>query len=377
MARRKKIDNNAQYFTWDALLRQRDRHGSVPSVFMALSSVRGPGKTYGASVQMLKQFLGHPCALADIIGTKREIGLICRTKKTLGSFAEGVLGQVIKDKYPNSVIEETQVGGSISEIKWVFNPGDEDTKEEYRLGWVLPLNSRGYIKMVSSMLTGIGVVLMDEMIPEKGDPYVPDEFGKLKNIIDSISRGTDESPQAVDGQVRYVAVMMAGNATTADNPYFVGFGLQSQLQHDTINFRGDALVYQRCDLKAAVRRQNSSRFHAAIKDNEDVTSGFWNDDTAQVCKPASDWGPGRYEATLINNGARVGIIFYYESGIYYVTHSIDETCRNRLSLTASGEINTAFIKSHRYFKTIREAIFNGCVRYQSQACKSFVSVLRQ
>lgn len=376
MARRHKGNDDLPYFTWDYLLKQRDANGDVPSVFMALSSVRGPGKTYDASSQMLKQFLGHPCALADIIGTGREIALLCRTKKTLGHFAEGVLGQVIVDKYPMSVIEETVIGGAISQINWIFNPGDDDTKEEHILGWVIPLNSRGYVKTVSSMLTKIGVVLFDEMIPEKGDPYVPDEFGKLKNIINSISRGTDDSPQAVDGLPRYIAVMMAGNAITADNPYFDGFGMSGKIQYNTILYRGNSLVYQRCDNKNAIKRQNAGRFNAAVAENVNACEGFWNDDRGQICKPSKDWGSGRYDCTISYNGQKCGVIYYYESGLYYVTHSIDNTCNTNYSLTASGEVNTAFIKSSKYFKSLRDAIFGGLVRYQSLSCKKMLEVIR-
>lgn len=376
MGRKRKGNDEQQFFTWDYALGQLDKNGDVPSVFMALSSVRGPGKTYDASSQMLKQFLGHPCKLAELIGTGREIGLICRTKKTLGHFAEGVLGQVITDKYPMSVIEEVVVGGAISQINWIFNADDEELKEVKTLGWVLPLNSRGYIKTVSSMLTKIGVILMDEMIPEKGDPYVPDEFGKLKSIMGSISRGTDPSPQALPDAVRYVAVLMAGNAITMDNPYFEGFGMTSNIQRDTILYRGNSLIYQRCDNKNAIKRQGSSRFNAAIKDNEDACDGFWNDDNGQICKPSRDWGPGRYDCTISYNGHECGIVYYREVGLYYVTHSLDRTCYNKYSLTASGQVNYAFIKSSRYFKSLREAIFNGCVRYQSMSCKNMFSVLK-
>lgn len=370
MGRKRKGNDTQEFFTWDYLMGQTDCDNEVPSFFMAISSVRGPGKTYDMCSQMLKQRLGHECALSELIGTEREICLICRTKKQIGSFAEGVFGTVISDKYPNTVIEETSVGGDFGEITWVFDPNDEELCEKKRLGWVIPLNSRGAVKTSSSMFTKIGCVFMDEMIPEKGDPYVPEEFDKLVNILDSISRGDDESPHAIDGMIRYLPTFFAANAITIDNPYFEGFDLCSKLQNNTILYRGEGIVYQRCDNINAIKRQNDSRIHKAIKGYKSSCTGFKNDISSMICKPDADWGPCRYECTLVYEGDKLGVRYYYESGIYYISHKIDSTSNVRYSLTASGEINTAFIKTSRYFKTLREAMFNGLIRYQSSRCKS-------
>lgn len=371
MPRSKKGNNEQEYFTWDYLMKKLDRNGELPSYFMALSSVRGPGKTYDLSRQMLKQFLGHDCELARLIGTRRQIGLLCRTKNVLGNYAAGVLGQVIKDKYPMSQIEEVVVGGSISEIYWIMNPEDKECMERHLLGYVLPLNSRGYIKNVSSSLTGIGVVFMDEMIAEKGDPYVPKEFDKFINILQSISRGEDLSPHKVEGEIRYLPVFMAGNAISQNNPYFERFGLCGQLQKDTILYRGEGIVYQRCDNLNAIKRQKKSRLMRAVKE-EVSTTGFWDDNTSGICKPSSDWGRGVYECTLKNEGSKYGIVYYRECGIYYITDKIDDTCHNVYSLTVDGSPNVALLRSARYFKYLREAIFNGLVRFRTVGCRSIL-----
>ena len=376
MARKRKGNDTQQYFTWDYLMKQKDRDGEVPSFFMAISSVRGPGKTYDMCSQMLKQRLGHDCPLAELIGTRREIALICRTKKKIGNFAMGVFGQVIADKYPNSIIEEKMVGGAFGELTWVFDPNDKENCEEMRLGWVIPLNSRGDVKTSSSMFTDVGCVFFDEMIPEKGDPYVSEEFDKLINILDSISRGTDRSPHAVEGMIRYLPTFFAANAITAENPYFDGFDLTSKLQSNTILYRGDGLVYQRCDNMNAINRQSNSRIHKAVKGYNASCDGFRDDISAMICKPDDDWGPGRYDCTLYYDGEKYGVMYYPMSGLYYVSHSVDETCRFRYSLTAGGEINVAFLKSSDYFKTLRQAVFNGLIRYQSSKCRTVFEKIR-
>ena len=144
--RKRKGNNDLEYFTWDYIMSQTDSDGDVPGTFMACSRVRGPGKTYDIGRQMLKQRLGHPCKLAELIGTERLIGLIVRTKGAIGHTAQGVFGAVLADHYEGSFLKEIGISKAYSEIHWIF-PGDgDDEDEDILLGYVIALNGRDEVK---------------------------------------------------------------------------------------------------------------------------------------------------------------------------------------------------------------------------------------
>lgn len=372
MSRRKKGNDNDLYFTWDYLLSQVDRNGNIPSIFIAASRVRGPGKTYSMITQILNAFMGIECALSKLIGEGKKFCLMCRNVSEVGNIAEGMMHAVLQDQWADTTVEEIKhMQGAFSEIIWKHGKGEN--METYSVGYVVPLNSSVKIKRISSMFADVGCIFFDEFVSEDG-VYVGKEITKFQSIQNSMARGSSKD---TDGgkHVRYLPVMMACNCIDVTNPYYVEFGLISQLQDNTKLYKGDYLVYQRCDNINAAKRQRESGFNQAFKrSNYAGEQGYLAQNNLGVRnKPSDDWGEGEYSATLINSDEKFGVWYFPESGIVYVTHSVDMTGRFKYSLTADGMPNTEFIKRSSYFQGLRDAFCEGRMRFKSAKCKQIIA----
>lgn len=372
MSRRKKGNDNDLYFTWDYLLSQVDRHGNTPSIFIAASRVRGPGKTYSMITQILNAFMGIECALSKLIGEGKKFCLMCRNVSEVGNIAEGMMHAVLQDQWQDTAVEEIKhMQGAFSEIIWKHGKGEN--METFSVGYVVPLNSSVKIKRISSMFADVGCIFFDEFVSEDG-VYVGKEITKFQSIQNSMARGSSKD---TDGgkHVRYLPVMMACNCIDVTNPYYVEFGLISQLQDNTKLYKGDYLVYQRCDNINAAKRQRESGFNQAFKrSNYAGEQGYLAQNNLGVRnKPSDDWGEGEYSATLINSDEKFGVWYFPESGIVYVTHSVDMTGRFKYSLTADGMPNTEFIKRSSYFQGLRDAFCEGRMRFKSAKCKQIIA----
>lgn len=371
----KRLDNQ-QYFTWDFLMKQRDKNGEVPEIFIACSRVRGPGKTTDMGRQMLAQWMGDQCPLGELIGYYRKIAILTTTKQMLGTIAEGTLSSAISLFYPDCQITEKVQAKSYSEI-WLRRrvQPDEDKEGEFTeecMGYVLPLNSRKTIKEISGMFLEVGVMFLDEFIAPDND-YVPDFANKFIDIHNSVARGEDPSPQADPEKGRYVPVFLAANCITQDNPLFIEMDLTQNLQNDTRLYRGNGLVYQRCENTFAVSKQSGSRFNSAFGKSKYLDSRGWMiDDFACIEKPVRNWGRSIYEGTIIVEGKEYGAYWYPANGIIYVCHNVDSTCPHIYNATLDGKPNIPYLKTAQYWKTLRDSLHAGLVRFQDSSCAKAV-----
>lgn len=368
MRKKLKLDEQ-QYFTWDYIMSQKDRNGDVPEIFMACSRVRGPGKTTDIGRQMLAQWRGEPCPLVDLIGTRRKICILTPTKQMLGTVAQGTLSSAIAVHYPGLQVWETIQAKTYSEIH-LRTPGktDVDPPEEEVIGYVIPLNSRKTVKEISGLFLDVGVMFLDEFIAPDND-YVPDYVNKIIDIHNSIARGPDPSPQADPERGRYVPLFLAANCITQDNPLFVDLDLTQHLQNDTRIFRGVGCIYQRCENTFAVGKQAGSRFNQAFSRSGYLGSKGWMIDDFAACeRPSKSWGRAYYDATLVVEGAKYGAYWYPSNGYLYICHSVDETCPHVYNATIDGAPNVPYLRTGGWWKTLRDSLHRGLVRFQDAQC---------
>lgn len=335
-----------------SLLKMKDANGEDPAVYFVCSRVRGPGKTYSIGKHLIK----------DYFKTGKPFALLARYSKELGSLAEGVFAEMLRDNYPNYFISEKQaMKGTFSEIFLSHKEGEGEIKE--RCGFVLPLNAADSLKKISSMFAEVSTLYMDEFQPETGS-YLPDEIKKFLSVVGSVSRGGGSS-------VRYVPVIMSSNTISILNPYFEQTGLSTALQENTKKFKGDGFVYQKVENAELVEKHRAQGIARAFKNASsiDYSDDTWMvDNYSGIEKPTKEWGTAPYIATLMSDGKSYGVYFYRASRYLYISHKVDSTYPCVYSVKVDGSPNVA-IKTTNLYNNIRDGITRGTIRFDSLETK--------
>lgn len=343
-----------RFYHCDWLLRQKDRNGRKPIIYIVCSKVRGPGKTFSFTELLMK----------NLIDNGDKFILLCRLKDNLGYVAEGVFKAVLRQKYPEMTMYEQKVGHLYSNIFIDKQKGKE--KETIHAGYVIPLNAASGIKNISGMFTDAEAFFFDEFQPMTKREYIAGEVDKFKSIYESVARGNGET-------CRYVPVYMCSNTIDRYNPYFIALGLVSKLQDNTRIYRGNGFVYQQATNEYAVKAHKeygiASILNTGANDDYADDNTWANDCKAAVCKP-DDWGRPTYFTTISYDGNDYGVKYYSDVGIYYIDRTPDKKHPFRFCLTLDGEKNLPLLKTSPIAKILRDAIEGGCVRYKDNGCRN-------
>lgn len=344
------------------LFSKKDMYGKDPGIFCAISNRTG-GKTYGVGQVLMKYH--------DM--TSGKFGLICKNQSDLGMIARGVLGAVIRDKYPGwEIVEEVSKTKrfSVLKIRHLMASADEETGDpaEYKeeeLGFVFALNAASKLKDYSSLFVDVDILFMDEFQTEQ---YLSNEIDKIILLMGSIARG------GPDG-VRYVPLIMCSNSLSIENPYFTVWGVVNKLQSDTKFYRGDGLVIQRFTNEIVAEAQRNNPFNRAFKNAAmiatSVDNSWLNDDYSCVSKIENDWGKSIYMATLTDGDQTYGVR-KYDCGIYYISRSIDSTCPTVFAVSVDGMENVPILKTGLLFQTLRKQFARGNVRFSDLTVKNII-----
>lgn len=234
-------------------------------------------------------------------------------------------------------------------------------------GYAIALNNADTLKKYSHLFSDTGHMFFDEFQSETNH-YCSNEIQKLISIHTSIARGQGK-------QVRYVPMVLCGNAVSLINPYFVELGISSRLRDDTKFLRGDGFVMEQGWIESAALAQMDSAFNRAFAQNKYVQYSaqnvYLNDSKAFIEKPK---GQSRYLATLRYCGTDFGIREYAEQGIIYCDDHADSTYLNRITVTTQDhEINYVMLKRNDLFlSNLRYYFEQGCFRFKDMRCKDAV-----
>lgn len=344
-----------RFYNPKKLLMMKDRARSLPEIFISISN-RGAGKTYGFGQFLLATyFLGYG-----------RFGLLCRTQSELGHVAEGVLGKVVIDHYPEySLVEHVMQKGTYSTIE-LLHKNEQGDIEAILIGYVLPLNASDKIKKISSTFVSITCMFFDEF---QAVQYQPEETEKFVNIHFSVARGSEDG-------VRFVPVILASNSLTIENPYFTMFGIQNKIQANTHFYRGDGLVLERFVNFFVAEKQKQSAFNRACKNSKIIASNIdnaWlNDNYACVAKPTKDWGFSRYAATLKDGDKLYALRVFDDIGYWYIDRKVDANCKNIWALSVDGVENTPLLKTGNLFVNLRYKFLSGQVRFSDLSVKNIM-----
>lgn len=335
-----------KFYSNEKLMNSLDKNGEKPALYIVCSETRGPGKTFSFASLLLNNF----------IEKKEKFILFTRYKKDLGSIASGIFSEVIRQKFPDVILEEViKMKGAFSEITY------KSTKKTTICGYVIPLSACDDIKKVSSLFADCKICFFDEFQPIQSSTYLKDEVDLFINIHDSIARGGGSS-------VRYLPVILASNALDIYNPYFLRLGLTNKIQPETKFYKGEGLVFEKCDVEGLKEMHRDSAFHKAFKKEHDASGWYVSDPS--IGKPQNK--NMRYFATLIYENLYLGVYSIPSTGEYYIDMKGNENYNVVFNLTLNGKINTIFIDKTPLFSYLRDAVKLGMVYFSNTAVKRII-----
>ena len=343
---------NDGFYSGQTLLSKMDINGNRPEIYTCTGN-RSAGKT---------TYFNRYC-FNNFVRRKEKFGLLFRFSYELNDVPDKFFKDIGRLFFPDHIIRSAIRGnGAYCEL-FAFN-GPNDPHGE-SCGYALALNGADQIRRVSHMLSDTQRVFFDEFQSES-NKYCPGEITKFKSIHTSLARGNGQ-------QVRYLPVIMASNAVSLINPYYIEMGLSDRIRKDTKYLRAPGSVHEITFNESAAAAQMSSGFNQAFQDTKYLDFAaqniYLNDSLAFIGQPS---GRGRYMATLRCDGSVFALREYAEQGIVYCDDRPDMSYPIRLSVTTDDhQINYVMLKKHDLLVSNCRYLFeHGCFRFKNLQCKN-------
>lgn len=331
------------------LLKAKDKYGNDPSVFLAESDERGPGKTYGFTKVLWE----------DLIEKEEMFSLMARLKGEVGHTAAPMLAPMLSNVAPGTEIrEKVKQAGIFSEI-WAKGPMAGCKVETALVGYVLPLKAADGIKKASGEFQQVSSVFFDEFQPTFGSTYLLDEIARFTTIIESIDRGGGE-------MVRPLKIYMSSNTITKANPYHDAFGLTGVIDENTKFYRGNRVVYQKVVNTAVQNARINSAFGQLLNRDADTynsSNAFANDNEIAVGKPGDDWGTGTYMGTIYVGKDGYAVRSFDKVGYLYLDRRVDSTSTQVFRISKGDDPTKRILRGTRMGQWIRKYSNDGRMRF--------------
>lgn len=354
------MENEIKFYDGTELLSKYDAEGQLPEIYIVCSRTRSAGKTFFFTKKLFEDFLE----------TGDKFVIFCRNKLELGSVAEGMFKGML-DVYHSEYTfsEKIQMKGCYSNIVATKGAGDET--ENTHVGYVIPLASADQIKRISSLFVDATQGFFDEFQPESKTTYLSDEVNKFLSIVTSIARGGGDTR-------RRFPVYFCSNTISVNNPYFVELGLNRRIKQDTKWVKGVGYIFQKIENAAIIDKHALSGINRAFKGNKaiDYADNSWMNDNYTCIEKPGDWGRAMYYCTIIDGKYTYGVNYYPEMDLYYVGCKYDRTAGLVFNIKYDDmSPNIPLIRGSLYMKTLKQAMEQGIVRFQTiHAKESFMDL---
>lgn len=186
---------SAKYYDWNKTL-------SFDAPITMVCGARGIGKTYGLRMQFIRDYLKDGSRFVAVTRFRNKIGAVA--SKYFTKLEE-------KGEFPNLTFK--------IEGRYAYLSREKDAKGKAKwelFGYFVALTEHQDIKELT--FSNVKRIVLDEFILDRMDTqyrrYLPDEWGKMASIIDTVSR------ERADDESKPPRVYLLGNALSIVNPYF-------------------------------------------------------------------------------------------------------------------------------------------------------------
>lgn len=340
----------SKFYDGSALLSQKDSEGKTPEIYMSITN-RSGGKTFFFSRYLLRRYLA----------TGEPFGILVRYNVDIDMRAHSFAADVMRiDK---KLKGHTLTVDKLGKLCKIIRMDDRETPAAY----FLSLNDSEKIRQNSSLLQNISTLFMDEFQPETGD-YVAREIERFQSVHTSIARGGGS-------HVRRVPVLMASNAVSKINPYFVALGIHKMPVGRAHFLHGPGWVLEQDYIDTAAREQAGSGFNRAFagtgyqsfsQDNK-----YLLDDSIFIQKQPIT---GRQLAILDADNGHYGL-WIQPDETEYISEKFDPSCRTHIAVTRAAQNPDNYASTLYLTTTMRHAYDKSLVRFSSpDAYAAFMSM---
>lgn len=319
---------------------------------------RGIGKTYG-----LRKF----CIKNDFLKRGKKYIEIVRYKNQKTSFMSNYFGRLAMD--PDFNKYEFKI---IGDKGYIREKSEDDKNKWIQLMRCVALTEAQQLK--TQTFENVRRIIFDEFVL---DPrmkqfmkYLPDEVSILQDVIDTISRETEETRNADK-----VRVMMLGNSLDALNPYFCKWDLYKDLVPGikVFNHGKCALDYVPYNEEYANMKRDTVAFTFAEKNQSSMAANneFVQLKESEFVKQKSEKAKCRYNIT---DGQKTFSVWLdvIEDKLYICDREVSGLPVIALTLDAGNPNNIIASRQNKIIKLMITLLYANKIYYDSKATQIYM-----
>lgn len=344
----------SKFYDWDKTL-------SYDADVTMVVGARGLGKTYGLRKRFVQDYLKDGSRFVEVTRFKNELS-------------------GVSDGYFNRVGREFKDYLFRTDAKYAYiskkNKNDSKKQKWDIIGYFCALSDAQSLK--KRTYDKVRRIVLDEAIIERTDRYhnyLPNEFSKLANLVDTVSR-----ERADDDSLR-PRVYLLGNACDISNPYFAAYRVPTLLKFGYSWHRNKTFLlhYVESSEYGAEKLTGTVAGRMMMGTQEALTAAgnefYVTSNDFVVRKPKR----AKYCFGLTVNGLQFGIWVDYQEGLYYVTDKVPNIPTKPVYALTASDNSVNYVMARRadpIIKSFSEMWYLGLVRYETVRIKTdFVEVL--
>ncbi len=345
------------YYDWNKTL-------SYDADVTMVVGARGIGKTYGLRLQFIRDWIKDGSRFCELTRFKNE----------LSDFSATYFNRIVdNEEFPDYIFKTTPRHAYIAE-----KPKNKDDKPKWHLiGYFGAMTEAQAMK--KRTYSKVKRILLDEAVIDKRldryHNYLPNEFGILVNILDSVSRERSETKHS-----ERCRVYLLGNACDLLNVYFAAYGVNSEPKDGFSWHKGKTMLLHY--VKNATYAKEKTENTVAGRMLSDTPDGlvasaneFLRTNNDFVYKKPRN---AKFYFGVVYMDLRFGVWADFNNGYYYVTDKIPKNAEPIYALTAAdNRVNYIMAKrAEGALKGFADLYYTGIIRYESSYIKErFIEVL--
>ena len=344
------------YYDWNKTL-------SYDADVTMVIGARGIGKTYGLRLQFIRDFIKDGSRFVELTRHKNE----------LSDFSATYFNRIVEnEEFPDYVFKTTP------RHAYIADKPKKDEKPKWKLcGYFGALTEAQAMK--KRTYSKVKRMLLDEAVIDKRldryHNYLPNEFGILANILDSVSRERKETSNS-----DRCRVYLLGNACDLLNVYFAAYGINDEPKIGYSWHKGKTMLLHY--VKDAI--------YASEKSKETVAGRMLSNTADELVASANEFlrasndfvfkrpKHAKFYFGIVYRDLKFGVWADFKDGLYYVTNKIPKNATPVYALTASdNKINYIMAKrAEGVLRSFVDLYYVGIIRYETPYIKErFIEVL--
>ena len=344
--------SNSKYYDWQKTL-------SYDADITMVIGPRGCGKTFGLRKQCIEDFIKRGSRFVEVT----------RYKSELSGVSDGYFNR-LQDFFDGYIFKTSAHYGYIAEEPAKKEDGEYEFKPTWKLICYFCALTDGQ-KLKKRTFDKVRRIIFDESILESDDRfhhYLPNEFEKLANLVDTVSR------ERADTQSTPPRLYLLGNACDLSNPYFAAYRVETDLQYGYRWYaRKTFLLHyvepgeysiQKAEGTVAGRMLAGTRAGNTAIYNEFSVA---NSDFVRA-KPRR----AQFHFGILVNGKKFGIWADSFEGLYFVNTKIPENTNQPIYSLTAEDHGVNYIAAQNANKTLtyfRDMYYMNAIRYSTPIVK--------